>query len=121
MSSNLNISQVQKLLNSNWSSLEQATRVQVERPGGIPSVVGLEGPPSQGVGSFVDHLKNAINDVNQFQVEADKASQALASGKTQNIHETMMKMEQADVAMRTLMAVRGKVIEAYKEIMRMQV
>ena len=81
----------------------------------------LEGAtPSEG-GSFADTLNNAIDKVNKVQSEADVKMQELASGKTNNIPEVMMAVEKADIAMKLMMSVRNKVIDAYQEIMKMQV
>ena len=44
----------------------------------------------------------------------------LASGKSKNIHETMLAVENAEIAFKTMNQIRMKVIDAYKEIMRMQ-
>jgi flagellar hook-basal body complex protein FliE len=59
-------------------------------------------------------------EVNSMQVEANKAIQNLAAGKTKNIHETMLAVENAEIAFKTMNQIRMKVIEAYKEVMRMQ-
>ena len=71
--------------------------------------------------SFEQMLKQSLNDVNQLQIDADKAVQALATGEEQDIHNTMIAMEKADIAFRLLMQVRNKVISAYETIMRMAV
>ena len=70
--------------------------------------------------SFSDMLSKSLIEVNSMQVEANKAIQKLASGQTKNIHETMLAVENAEIAFKTMNQVRMKVIEAYKEIMRMQ-
>ncbi|MCB0394104.1 MAG: flagellar hook-basal body complex protein FliE [Bdellovibrionales bacterium] len=70
---------------------------------------------------FADTLKSAILDVNKLQQEADFQMQKLATGKTQNVHETMIKAEKADIALRLMIQVRNKLIDAYQEIMKMQV
>lgn len=72
-------------------------------------------------GSFVDTLKEAINNVNSLQKVADTKMQELATGRSQNIHETMIATEKADLALRLMVQVRNKVIDAYQEIMKMQV
>ena len=71
--------------------------------------------------SFASTLKEAVNAVNMAQKDSDHKMQELATGKSQNIHETMMAAEKADIALRLMVQVRNKVIEAYQEIMRMQV
>jgi len=63
-------------------------------------------------------IKGAINRVNGLEKEADKSIIDLLQGKA-DIHETMIALQKADVSMRLFLAVRNKVIDAYREIMRM--
>ena len=71
--------------------------------------------------SFTDMLVDSISKVNNLQSEANTAIEKLATGKTKNIHETMLAVERADIAFKTMNQIRSKVIDAYKEVMRMQV
>jgi flagellar hook-basal body complex protein FliE len=71
--------------------------------------------------TFGDFLKDSIGQVNDLQHEANVAMEKLASGESKNLHETLLAVEKADIAFRTMNQVRSKVIDAYKEIMRMQV
>ncbi len=71
--------------------------------------------------SFAATLKNAVNTVDSLQKAADVKMQELATGKSQNIHETMIAAEKADIALKLMVQVRNKIIEAYQEIMKMQV
>lgn len=70
--------------------------------------------------SFSEMMAKSIAEVNTMQIEANKAVQKLASGQTKNIGETMLAVENAEIAFKTMNQIRMKVIEAYKEIMRMQ-
>ena len=72
-------------------------------------------------GTFSDLLRKSVEDVNQMQTEADTAVKELVAGRSKNIHETMLAVERADVSLKLMMQVRNKIIDAYKEIMRMQV
>ncbi|HEX4922859.1 MAG TPA: flagellar hook-basal body complex protein FliE [Bdellovibrionales bacterium] len=74
-----------------------------------------------GEGSFAQTLKDAVNSVDQLQKESDLKMQQLATGQNNNIHETMIAAEKADIALRLMVQVRNKIIEAYQEVMRMQV
>jgi flagellar hook-basal body complex protein FliE len=95
----------------------------------FPHVAGLGGPEGpaksseteQGKGSFASVLKQSLAEVNTMQQKADAAVTALASGEKVSLHETMIAMEQADVSFRMMMQVRNKIVEAYQEILRMQV
>ena len=69
--------------------------------------------------SFEQMLQQSFSNVNQLQLEADKAVAALATGQEQDLHNTMITMEKADIAFRLLMQIRNKVITAYETIMRM--
>ena len=78
--------------------------------------------PSESVGDkFAAALSNSINEVNQAQLEADRSAEQMAVGETKNLHEAMIKLEEADISLRLMVQVRNKAVEAYQEIMRMSV
>jgi flagellar hook-basal body complex protein FliE len=74
-----------------------------------------------GTTSFVDVLKDSINKVGELEKEADNEVQKLATMQTQDIHNTMIAVEKADLSFQMMMQIRNKIISAYEEIMRMQV
>lgn len=76
---------------------------------------------ADGSKSFGDFLTESISKVNSLQQQANVAMEKLASGESKNLHETMLTVEKADIAFRSMNQVRMKVIDAYKEIMKMQV
>lgn len=71
--------------------------------------------------SFSNVLVNAINNVNLLEHEADNLSIKFAAGQVENIHEVMVATQKAEISMRYLIEVRNKVLDAYREIMRMQI
>lgn len=70
--------------------------------------------------SFSDVLMESIEKVNALQKEADDAIEELLLGKNKDIVQTMITMEKADISFKLMMQVRNKIIQAYEEIMRMQ-
>ncbi len=70
--------------------------------------------------SFAKRLHSAVKDVNLKQHKADDAIEQVINGEL-GIHEGMMALGRADTSLRLLTQVRGKIIDAYKEIIRMQV
>ena len=72
-------------------------------------------------GAFGDMLKQAVSEINQLQNSADKAITGVQLGQSGSIHEAMIALEKADISFRAMMQVRNKILEAYQEIMRMQV
>ena len=83
---------------------------------GSTGTTGKTGGPG-----FVDSLKSAIGNVNDAQKEAGRAVDALMTGDTQDIHRTMVALQQADVSFQLMMQVRNKLVTAYEEIQRMQI
>jgi flagellar hook-basal body complex protein FliE len=77
--------------------------------------------PKAGEKTFADTLKDAVGEVNTLQKTADVKAQELATGKTDNIQDVMMAQEKADIALRLMVNVRNKIIDAYNEVMKMQV
>ena len=71
--------------------------------------------------TFSATLKDAINQVNALQKASDIKMQELATGKTKDISEVMITAERADIALKLMVQVRNKIIDAYQEIMKMQV
>ncbi|WP_408097895.1 flagellar hook-basal body complex protein FliE [Peredibacter sp. HCB2-198] len=82
---------------------------------------GLEGGNVEGGKTFGEFLQDSIGKVNALQQDANVAMEKLASGESQNLHETLLAVEKADIAFRTMNQVRSKVLDAYREIMKMQI
>jgi flagellar hook-basal body complex protein FliE len=81
---------------------------------------GKSNAPStaDGAGKFFSELVSKVNDI---QVQSDKSIQGLASGENKNLHEVMIAVEKASISFQFMSQVRNKAIEAYQEVMRMQV
>ena len=90
----------------------------VNQGGALKAPKGADGPQKE---DFNSHLKNALGEVNDLQQKADQAIQELVGEGKGDLQETMIALEKADVSFRLMMQIRNKVLEAYQEIMRMQV
>ena len=89
--------------------------------GGGASPANSTGAGSTGGSSFADMLKNSIGEVSKLQQDASQAVQDLASGKTEDVDGVMTAMNKADLAFKTLLAIRGKLMDAYDEIKQISV
>ena len=69
---------------------------------------------------FADMLTSSLEKVNDLQQQRSEMVTAFASGQNQNVHELMISIQKAGLAMNMTAAVRNKVLEAYKELSRMQ-
>ncbi len=70
--------------------------------------------------SFASTLNNSLKEVNELQGLKRGMIEAFASGETQNVHELMITLQKAGLAVNMTSAVRNKVLEAYKELSRLQ-
>lgn len=77
--------------------------------------------PKEAQSAFTTSLKNAIQQVNNAQIQSDMKKEQLAKGEVDNLHDVMITAQKASITLQTAVQVQGKVIDAYKEIMRMQV
>ena len=68
---------------------------------------------------FGEFISAEIKRAGKLENESDQSIVALLQGKA-DVHETMLALQKTDISMRMFLTVRNKVIEAYKEIMRMQ-
>ena len=73
------------------------------------------GGPVQGK-SFSDVLKDSIDEVSKLQQDASQAVDDVASGKSDDVTGVMTAMEKSDLAFKTLLAIRAKLMDAYEEI-----
>jgi len=86
----------------------------------LPSVSTPSSPDkSEGTG-FSDVLKESIDAVNEKIQQAESLSLGLADGHHSNIHETMIAIEKAGISFKLMTRVQQKAIQAYQDVMRIQ-
>lgn len=66
-------------------------------------------------------LKAYTQQVNAEHKKANAAAEALAMGESRNTSETLLAIQKADLSFQLMLSVRNKLVEAYHEVMRMQV
>jgi flagellar hook-basal body complex protein FliE len=71
---------------------------------------------SAGASSFSDMLKNSIDEVSRLQQDASQAVEDLVTKKSEDVTGVMTAMEKSDLAFKTLLAIRAKLMDAYEEI-----
>jgi flagellar hook-basal body complex protein FliE len=73
-----------------------------------------------GTSDFAAVLKDKLTSLNTEQADAAKATTDMATGRVDDVAQTMLRIEQANVSLQMATQVRNKVIEAYQDILRMQ-
>jgi flagellar hook-basal body complex protein FliE len=77
--------------------------------------------PGAAAPGFVDWVVKQSDILNEQLLQAENGVQRLATGDGGNLHDVMLQLEQARLALQLATQVRARVIEAYQEVMRMQV
>lgn len=87
----------------------------------IPGAGELRTSPSSGTGGAFQSLLSAVNQVNGELVAGNQAVRNLALGNVENLHQSMMTLEHARLSLQLMLQVRNGVLDAYQELMRMQI
>ncbi|CCQ97483.1 Flagellar hook-basal body complex protein FliE [[Clostridium] ultunense Esp] len=83
---------------------------------------GLNGDfESKNDNQFSLFLNKALDRVNELQLESDEYKRLLITGDVDNLHDVAIAQEKANISLQLTLSIRNKVVEAYREIMRMQI
>ena len=89
---------------------------------GVPAPAATPGVEASSSGnSFLDAIGNALGQLNTQVNGADAAMAQFAAGGSADIHTVMLELQQASIGLKTGIAVRDKLLEAYQDVMRIQV
>lgn len=88
--------------------------------GETPQAAAQSAQSAKGGGDFADLLKEAMQEVNDAQAQAEVEARKLMTGGGADMHSAILAVQKADVSFQMMMAVRSKLIDAYREVMRMQ-
>ncbi len=73
-----------------------------------------------GGAQFAQHLKSALNEVNELQVGKEVAVADIATGQVKDLHQAAMAIGKAELNMKLMLEIRNKALNAYKELGRTQ-
>ena len=77
----------------------------------------LESPGGE---QFAKHLKSALNEINELQVEKEMAVADIATGQVKDLHQAAIAIGKAELNMKLMLEIRNKALNAYKELGRTQ-
>ncbi|MFN0118783.1 MAG: flagellar hook-basal body complex protein FliE [Elusimicrobiota bacterium] len=86
---------------------------------GVPNLKPVDNSSSNQI-SFNHLFSEIIDQTNNNITDADKTVKDFVQGKIDNPHEVMIRLEEAHLALQFTVQMRNKVVEAYQELMRMQ-
>ena len=95
-----------------------------ELPADLASPEFRPGAPSAAQGATVPFgqlLSEGLSQVNHDLVTSQVEMQRLATGDIQNLHQVMIRLEESRISFQLMLQVRGRLLEAYQDVMRMQI
>ncbi len=78
-------------------------------------------PVARAESTFAEMVKSSINNATRAEQESNVAIEKLQSGEAKNLHEVMIAVEEADISLKMLVQFRNKALQAYDDIMRLQI
>lgn len=94
-------------------------RIDTIAPPPVPAMLPSSGG-SQGAGGFASALSGAIGDVEQAQQSARAAADGLLNGGSGDVHTVALATQRAELSLELFQQVRNKFVQAYQEIMKLQ-
>ncbi len=76
---------------------------------------------SASAGGFATWLDNQVSSVNNQVINSDTQLRKLAAGEVDNLHQVMISMEEAKLSFQFALQVRNRLLEAYQDVLRMQI
>lgn len=102
-------------------SAEAIAAIEALQTSGAAATAALEAGQAQAGNAFGTAVSQGLAQVNGQLLASSEQVQALATGNVENLHQVMMRLEEAGLTFQLFMQVRNRVLEAYQEVMRMQV
>ena len=87
----------------------------------IPSLQTKQNTTNAQSINFNEILNNALDNVNQKQIDAETATQSLITGDAQDIHQVLLSTEEARLSLELASQIRNKLVDAYQEISKIQI
>ncbi|MEL7608367.1 MAG: flagellar hook-basal body complex protein FliE [Bacillota bacterium] len=87
----------------------------------IAAAAGTNKTASTSGVSFTDVLNDALKNTAETEAEEQQGVLSLLSGEDVDVHTAMIESQKAELALNLTIQIRNKVVDAYKEIMQMQV
>ncbi len=93
---------------------------KIGKVGGLEELAPGRRPAApDGAGKFADSLQEAIRQVDDLQRDSETAQATFAAGGEIDLHDVLIRIEEAELAFKTMMEVRNKLVDAYHEVMRL--
>ena len=95
--------------------------LQINGLGNMLNTVAVQNKKNDSDGNFKEAFINALYSASDLERNQEKLRVDFVNGELENMHDLTIATQKADIAIQTVTEVRNKVIDAYKEIMRMQI
>jgi flagellar hook-basal body complex protein FliE len=89
--------------------------------GAMDDAAGVQAQAAAPTGNFATWFDHQVNELDTQMASAEKGVQQLAAGDAASLHDVMIRMEEAKLAFHLAVQVRSRLLDAYQEVMRMQV
>lgn len=93
----------------------------LSRQVGTERLAGTTGSGGESSADFSETFGKYLDEVNQLQQDASQSVQSVITGQSDDLTGVMTAMQKSDVAFKTLLAIRTKLLDAYNELKNMPI
>lgn len=104
-----------------WEAIQPAVSLQAGAAAAPEQLVQIARSPDVEKSGFGSMVEKALGEVNQQLLTSQTDLQQMAVGEVQNLHQVMIRLEESRLSFQLMLQVRSRLLEAYQDIMRMQV
>lgn len=107
-----------------WDAIQAQAAISAVGPADdlvSPMDLARHSAPATGVPDFGRMVSNGIGELNSQLLVSQTNLQRLAAGEVQNLHQVMIGLEETKVSFQLFMQVRNRMLEAYQDLMKMQI
>lgn len=81
----------------------------------------VQGTKSNDLSDFFKYLQNELDKVNDQQINAENSTMDLITGDATDIHQVLITTEEARLSLELAVQIRNKLVDAYQELIRLQI
>lgn len=104
-----------------WEAIQPAVSLHASVAAAPEHLVQIARSTSAVTSGFGSMVERAVGEVNQQLLTSQTDLQQMAMGEVQNLHQIMIRLEESRLSFQLMLQVRNRLLEAYQDIMRMQV
>ena len=96
------------------------SELPIQPVSGVAPSAETKATENEAAPGFSDSLKEALQEVNELQTQSTTVIEKALDGEMTDVHSAMLALQKADLSFQLMLQVRNKLVQAYRDVMRLQ-